>query len=261
MRKLLLVLLFISGCKYNLEDTDYTLQNKIEKKLYKIELSPEIQSTYSPTQYITIGKYDDGSLMDISSQVEWEVTMPDTVKFNKLGTAFPLSIGSTKITASLNGIISNEVSLNIIEPMICGHFLGQEVNSSYGGGINDSTPYNASSNCLKIREVNLGEGNRLWFTSSPSINFVKNLNYHQNSSKDNKGDSYHAISHTIFGSFVTFSQSGDGENGQLGRWCEKLAMIAFAGRNDWRIPNITELIKLYNYENVSLQSSMNTRFG
>lgn len=163
-----------------------------EAKLYEINISPDSSEFYVPTQYVAIGKYDDGSEVDISTKVQWSTVTAGIVTIDETGLASPLSVGHTQITAFFNGITSDEASLNIISSMVCGHQVSQPIGKNIGGGIDDKDGFNVVTGaCLKVREIiDPTDGNTKWFTSTPSLALMGDLGYSSDPTSDNSGDTY-----------------------------------------------------------------------
>ncbi|MCR9570954.1 DUF1566 domain-containing protein [Vibrio alginolyticus] len=125
-----------------------------------------------------------------------------------------------------------------------------------GGRIDDKGKQNATGECLKVRQIiDVSDNNKTkWFTSTPSIAMISSLGYHVDNSKTNAGQSY-ADTYKETGSygpsggeFVLFRQDGDRTAGgtQHERYCQNLADIGFAGRNDWQRPTSSELESLHD---------------
>ena len=223
--------------------------------LYSITISPEANNIYLPTQFSATGKYDDGTEEDITSKVTWTTVTPDIATFDATGMATPVAIGSTAITAGLNGITSEEITLNTVESMVCGHITGQPLSKNANGGIDNADSYGASDNCIKTREiVDSNDDKNKWFTSNPTKAVVEHLGYTEDDTVTNSGDTYSRLSSGD--GFPMFRQDGDGVlvvsvedphneqigvNGQYDRWCQKLAKINFAGQSNWRRTTISEL--------------------
>ncbi|MFH0287195.1 adhesion domain-containing protein [Vibrio owensii] len=130
-----------------------------------------------------------------------------------------------------------------------------------GDNINDTDQSNAQENCLKVASDSTGN----LYTSTPSISVMESLGYTVDNSATNTGYSY-ANTYTENGNrgpkgaiFARFRQDGFdvigpnneddsiiGVNSQLDRWCQDLASIEFAGRNDWHRPSLDQLSNLYN---------------
>ncbi len=121
------------------------------------------------------------------------------------------------------------------------------------GGVNDTNQENAKGDCLKVATDN--EGN--WFTSSPSSIVMNSLDYTADNSENNTGDTYSGMTNETGrwgpegSGFATFRQDGQ-NSGQFARWCQKLASLNFAGRNDWHRPTKDELEGLYAFSSASM---------
>ncbi|WCE28776.1 hypothetical protein [Vibrio sp. SCSIO 43137] len=229
-------------------------------KLFYIDVTPRTTLTSFPVQYTAIGKYDDGTEADISGLVNWNMVTPNVASFTPEGLARPKGVGVTKITANLDGITSDEVSLTVRQSMVCGHQLGNFLDTGPNGGINDTDLNNAAGNCLKIREVVDPDDNKTkWFTSTPSDVVMAELGYIEQHNATNSGDSYAFDWQNTnpTGRFALFRQDGEnvtlpgdgndadaGVGGQYDRWCKKLSALNFAGQSNWRRATIEELFAL-----------------
>jgi uncharacterized protein YjdB len=68
-----------------------------------------------PQVFVASGTYSDGRSGDnITNKVVWTSSDPTIATVSASGTAMGVAIGSTKITASLNGITSQTVTLTVI---------------------------------------------------------------------------------------------------------------------------------------------------
>jgi len=236
-----------------------------EAKLFQIDVTPKSADTSLPVQYTAIGKYDDGSEADITGLVDWSTVTPLVANFSPEGLAKPETIGETKITANLDGITSDEVSLTVRPSMVCGHQLGQFLNTETNGGINDTDLNNAAGNCLKVREVvDPIDSKTKWFSSTPSDVVMAELGYTAQHNATNSGDSYAYDwgNRVPTGRFALFRQDGEnvsrpgegndagaGVGGQYDRWCQKLSGLNFAGQSNWRRATIDELVALNTSRN------------
>ncbi len=148
------------------------------------------------------------------------------------------------------------------------------------GEINDDSRLNAKGNCLKVREITT-DNDKKWFTSTPSNKVMESLGYVQQDNASNSGDSYAKLDteycdQGACGYFATFRQDGKkmideskvtdndyGVNGQFDRWCQKLATLKFAGKDNWRRPSEDELYQLLidGYIDKNMDLNLFTRFG
>ncbi len=55
-----------------------------------------------------------GQVVELTGEVEWLSTDPDSISIDDNGVASGLQTGSATITASINGIVSNEISLTVL---------------------------------------------------------------------------------------------------------------------------------------------------
>jgi trimeric autotransporter adhesin len=67
-------------------------------------------------QFTAQGSYSDGSTPDITSQVNWTSTYTDVAAISAAGLATGLKPGQTDISATLNGVTSNGITLTVISP-------------------------------------------------------------------------------------------------------------------------------------------------
>lgn len=238
--------------------------------LIDITVTPDNSRIYVPTQYKALGHYSDGSIREITSQVNWRTNTSNVASFDAKGMATPISIGETQVLAQLEGLVSDEVTLNVIPSYICGHVTGHPLNDQTGGGINDTDPDNVLGKCLKIREVvDPNDNITKWFTSSPSEAVLDYLGYTTGNSQDNTGNTYASLKEesgpyalAAGGQFGRFRQDGlyGAYNSQYDRWCDKLSWFKFAGQSNWRMTKATELIALFADDNPQI-SPMHLRFG
>jgi len=236
--------------------------------LIDIMVTPDNSEIYVPTQYEALGHYSDGSIKDISSQVDWITTTPNVASLDAAGMATPISIGGTQVLAELDGLVSDEVTLNVIPSYICGHTTGNPLNNQTGGGLNDTDLSNALGECLKINEiVDPNDNITKWFTSTPSEAMLSHLGYTLDSAPDNAGNTYSALKEETgtygpAGNFGQFRQDGmfGSYNSQYDRWCDKLSWLNFAGKSNWEMVKVTELAALKGYDNPQ-SLPMYSRFG
>lgn len=263
----ILTVLILVGCNSEnafILDEDADLNQLLASgALYQIDISPSGSTSYLPVQYSAIGKFDGGQEADITSYVTWSTLDNSVAIIDASGNATPVYVGNTNVVASYQGITSDEVTLTIVDTLVCGHVLGLSLSTSSNGGINNNDTNNAAGNCLKVREITgSDDGKTKWMTSSPSLTFVSGLGYTSDTTASNSGDTYFNISTENgssgpSGDFVLFSQEGQGVvnpgagddsiagvNGQYDRWCQKLASLSFAGESNWRRATIQELIDL-----------------
>ena len=125
-----------------------------------------------------------------------------------------------------------------------------------GGTVDDTSKTNAKGICLKVAT----DANGYWFTSTPSIGLIRALQYTQDATSSNTGDTYSGYTTETGdngpagGSFIRFNQqglnvvdpsAGNGTNGQFDRWCKKLNELRFGGRTTWKRPESSELTAFY----------------
>ena len=102
-----------------------------EARVYEIIIDTGNKEIYSSLQYKVTGKYDDGNEQDITKLVKFEVTN-NIVSFDDEGVAMPNTIGTTEVTATLNGVTSDPVTLDVIETLVCGHTTGNPPKQKLG---------------------------------------------------------------------------------------------------------------------------------
>ena len=203
----------------------------------------------NPEPLKAIGRYDDGTTLDISKSVTWHVVSgEDVIKMAKSGLVTPIKLGSATIYATKSGISSFASTINIVNSFICGKKIGQQLGKQSGGGIDDKST--DVSKCLKIHEVYGPNNQKYWFSSSPSVEFLKKINYTDYKSHrvvDGQDISLFSVDRELTNS------------GQAARWCHKLSDMKFAGKNNWRLPTIQEIDMMWSYNNDSYES-LYTRF-
>ncbi|CAH7454727.1 conserved exported hypothetical protein [Vibrio chagasii] len=241
-------------------------------------LKPEVQGIIVTPPDVTIGQEESTELkayayysygqapVDVTESVNWSVEAVDggaetygvTVKETGEGAGVVTSstqTGVVKVTAT-DGAGNSNSSLVTVPFVfkVCGSGATDIDN------INDVDQSNATGACLKVASDSAGK----WFTSSPSVAVMDMLGYTLDDSDANSGDTY-AKTYTetglygpTGGGFALFRQDGNGVidpgagddakagvDGQFDRWCQKLALLNFAGKNDWHRPTEDELSGLY----------------
>ncbi|MBY6107404.1 Ig-like domain-containing protein [Ferrimonas balearica] len=248
-------------------------------QLVEVALAPSpLSLMQGQSQTLTLtGRYSDGSQQDLlagSQSISWSVGDSTLLTINDSGVATAgSSTGATTLMATVEDISSNLVNVDVYQSAnVCGHVEGNPIGTGPGGGVNDTDSFNGFGDCLKVRQItDPNDGVDKWFSGAASTNFAGGLGYQQQDSADNSGDTYGETFHTgIYAGFrqdgqgVVGPASGDGSlagvGGQADRWCQKLAAIRFAGRNNWRMATLAELIALYEYDNAADESLYN-RFG
>jgi hypothetical protein len=84
-----------------------------------IAVTPLLQNTLQPgnsRQFNAIGIYSDNSEQDLASQVTWTSSEPAIASISTTGLATSVAGGITAITASLSGVTSPSVTLNVYAP-------------------------------------------------------------------------------------------------------------------------------------------------
>ena len=208
--------------------------------------------------------------LDVTESVTWLVE-PAEGESDTYGVTVEVGSGVAMVTSSTQGGVvkvtatdgagnsnSSVVTVRFELPMC-------------GDGVNDADMANATGVCLKVA----ADVDENWFTSSPSVAVMDALGYKgpgpepdgdpTADSETNSGDTY-ASTYTedgsygpIDGVFAKFRQDGNGVidpgegndahagvDGQFDRWCQKLASLNFAGKNDWHRPTKDELVGLYS---------------
>lgn len=227
----------------------------VDSSLYEIVITPN-SLTYIPmidlpnqTNYQAIGKYSDGTELDITTMVNWLMVSSDIADIES-GHILAKSEGSARVVANLDGISSDEAGLIITSSAVCGHNMNLPLGDASitpESGINDVNT-NAASRCIKIASATI-KGKTLLFTSSPSLEVLQSLKYKQTTGIDssNNGRTYAGtVQDGAYGeAFGLFDQrsitGGHGIDGQYDRWCTDLSQMNFAGKNDWRTATIAEM--------------------
>jgi trimeric autotransporter adhesin len=125
-----------------------------------------VQSVGIPIQLHVIGSYSDGSQLDITDQAHITSSNPVVAVVNNLGVVTPAAVGSTQITATLDGITGNltlnignavvqTISVNAASPVA----VGASTHLTATGTFSDSSQQDISSLVT-------------WSSSNPSIGIV-----------------------------------------------------------------------------------------
>ncbi|MDP2502651.1 hypothetical protein Q8W42_18200 [Vibrio splendidus] len=167
---------------------------------------------------------------------------PTAIRLTETGKIIGLKQGEVTFSVEAHGLTSPSLTITITPPLkIC-------------GVLNDTDKNNAKGDCLKVIEGLTGDANGKYFSSSPSLAFLKQLNYSVDNTPDNVGRSYAKSVQglgsyaPITGLYARFRQDGAGENdgvgGQYDRYCQDLAELAYASRVNWRRVTANEVAAL-----------------
>ncbi|CAH1536371.1 conserved exported hypothetical protein [Vibrio owensii] len=236
-------------------------------------LKPEVQGIIVTPPEKTIGTEESTELqayayysygkepLDVTESVTWSVELAEGESDTYGVTVIETGAGAGTVTSSTQtGVVkvtatdgagnsnSSVVTIELLLPMC-------------GSGVDDTDQTNAKGACLKVASDSAGN----WFTSTPSLAVMELLEYEEEDLNTNSGDTYARTSTEtgsygpIDGVFAQFRQDGNGVvnpgngddanagvDGQFDRWCQKLASLNFAGKNDWHRPTKNELSGLYN---------------
>lgn len=244
----------------NIQDT--LSINVVEAELVSIKVEPDPISIAPEgnVQLTVTGTYTNAEEHPITEGVLWGVEDENVAvvdEVNYVITAVGEPEETTTLTASIEQnnqtIDASPVSVEILfVPAIC------------GDTVNDTSLTNAVGECLKVTSA--GDISNNWFAAAPSEAVMNAMGYTQDSSDENSGDTYALISSstalfTQTGADVVLPGEGNdakaGVNGQFDRWCQKLGALNFAGRSDWRRPELDEVTELYN----SVEAPFSDEFG
>lgn len=91
-----------------------------ENILQSIEIAPTTTSVNvgQNVQYSATGTYADGSTVNITNSVTWQSSVSSVATINANGLATANEVGSTTITALLDGVLSNEGALTVVNPLV-----------------------------------------------------------------------------------------------------------------------------------------------
>ncbi|ENM5825286.1 Ig-like domain-containing protein, partial [Vibrio metoecus] len=89
----------------------------IEADLLTIEINPSSVSVSRgrTQQLVATAKYSDGNEIDVSNWVAWEIDNPTVALVSSSGLLFGLTNGNTELTATLDGMVSNMVNVNVCD--------------------------------------------------------------------------------------------------------------------------------------------------
>ncbi len=119
-----------------------------------------------PIQLFVVGSYSDGSVQDLSTQTYLTSSNPSVAIVNSVGTVTPQAVGSTQISATLNGVtgtlslnIGNAVVQSIAVTALSTLAVGESSHLTALGTFSDSSQQDVSSLVT-------------WSSSNPSIGIV-----------------------------------------------------------------------------------------
>ncbi|WP_194437394.1 hypothetical protein [Vibrio fluminensis] len=180
-----------------------------EGVLFDIVLTPNdgfVLMKHGSLQLKAIGKYDDGTELDISDSVEWTIVYDTaTSKVSSTGLLEGEIEGEVIITASKSGIVSDDNTVTV---------------TSLGGAV--------------IDVFDTGSGKL--FTSSPSVPYLDGIG----------GSDYESIfsikedsDHGFAGDYATFILT------HANTLCAKYNTLSLGGRTNWRLATLDELVELH----------------
>ncbi|HIF9255963.1 TPA: Ig-like domain-containing protein [Photobacterium damselae] len=180
----------------------------VNKSLIEILISPvDISLIGDETaQLYATGSYDDLTTSDITDQVTWNVVDPTIAEVSQgtsggVVTNNSLSEGRTAVSAELQGVVSNYISINT-----CNTLAGA---------------------CIDIYD----DGSGKLYTNNPSVKYLDSIGGSPNSGINVEPDS----PYTVAGGFYLFNweQSED--------LCKTYNVHRLANRNNWRVAELKEL--------------------
>lgn len=108
----------ITATQEGITSTPATL-NVAPVVLQSIEIVPTTAEANrgQTVQYTATGNYSDGTTVDITTQVAWQSSNETIATIDANGLASALEVGETTITALLDGVLSNEGALTVVNPL------------------------------------------------------------------------------------------------------------------------------------------------
>ncbi|MGF1766724.1 Ig-like domain-containing protein [Enterovibrio makurazakiensis] len=198
-----------------------------EITLVQIEVSVPTTTFITELQFQASGRYSNGTVVDITSDVQWETSNSAIATIDSAGKLVPLEAGVTDVTASIGDNTGQSSGINVIDSVVCGHSYG----NSYSTAVNDTDNSNAIGACVKIAQDNNGN----WFTATPSYTAVKALGYKYLDASYLENGSYGPNG----GMFIRFNWFS------IAEWCSHLSSLEFANRSNWTMPSLSQLTGLY----------------
>ncbi|HFQ4975344.1 TPA: hypothetical protein ACGU7V_004377, partial [Vibrio vulnificus] len=219
---------------------------------------------HSKASVIARGIYSGGQQVDLTGEVRLISNSPERINIdtrtNRLqAMGYNGDNGLVEITAEHNGIMSDPLALRVMEGVCDSGTPGVDVQTT------------GDRECLKVVEL---DGGRTMFTMTPSLRFLWGLGYGRNDTGDNTGRTY-SVEKTaqsegaawLGSGYALFRRDGLGLelnygnfnptslNGQGERYCADLAQMEFNGRNNWRIPSVSQLNLLTDVNMRSVNSA------
>ena len=194
-----------------------------------------IQVTPSPvkvakgqTQQLTAtATYNDGSWYDISSSgTTWGDFDTDTVTVSSTGLLFAVEVGSTTLTATKDGIISDAVDVDVDVDVDARADLDVDVCADLAG------------TCIDIFDTGRGK----LFTNSPSKPYLDSIggSAATNGTKYQDG-TYGSFTYGPVGEFYLFNWTN------ANTLCTTYNTLSLGGRTNWRLPTKDEVkVELYD---------------
>lgn len=99
--------------------TSKSAKLKVKNPLRTIDISPNDATIDADAnqQYTAEGTYANGEMTDLTGNVTWSSSDPETAAIGTNGLCSGINDGSTTVTASMNGIISDAATLTVEDPL------------------------------------------------------------------------------------------------------------------------------------------------
>ena len=175
---------------------------------------------------------NDNSTVNATDTATWKSSDPEVATVSPGGVINANAAGTVAITATQDGVTSAPVHLTVVPAM---------ATIDTCGALNSTE--NSNGVCLRY-----AGGSDQWFSSDPSLALVNALGL----TKEYKGINQRVYTDSIeesgpltstYGTYVRFADmSADGGVNQRENWCQILREMNFAGRNNWRLPSVVEIL-------------------
>ncbi len=90
----------------------FTVRSVVLEKLH-IEAASDVLEIHETTVVLAKATYNDGSVKSVTANVAWQLNPSDAASIEKSGRFNPLKLGTVNVSATLDGMRSNTLSINV----------------------------------------------------------------------------------------------------------------------------------------------------
>lgn len=184
-----------------------------------------------PQRLKAVGRYTNGDERDVSDIATWHSSDETVLIVNEEGVVTPMSYGSAFVFATLSGLQSEDVVLEVIGSFVC-------------GDLSNTSPIDPDEICLHLSVSD----DEFLLSSPPTRAVMEYLGFTQSSGNYNPVRTFNryieedGVEFALFDQLKPVDENGEtfDEGGQFWHWCGLLDEFKFMGR-DWGRVSFTAL--------------------